>query len=117
MFTFDIIKEWAPSYLWENNALARVDFHKPTWWDAGAGLCSTAGDLAKWAAALSTGKLLKPSSLQQLWTPIRLNSGKTYGYGLGWAVEEYRGHRRTGWGGGNSSGSVDMSIDVASGGA
>jgi D-alanyl-D-alanine carboxypeptidase len=103
VFTFDIVKDWAPSYLWENNALKRIDFLKPAWWDAGAGLCSTAGDLAVWAAALSNDKLLKPSSREQLWTPIQLNSGKTYGYGLGWAVADYRGHRRAGWGGGNSS--------------
>jgi CubicO group peptidase (beta-lactamase class C family) len=103
VFTFDVIQDWAPSYVWESNALKRADFLKPTWWDAGAGLCSSAADLATWAAALSTGKLLKRPSLEQLWTPIRLNSGKTYGYGLGWAVDDYHGHRRVGWGGGNSS--------------
>jgi CubicO group peptidase (beta-lactamase class C family) len=33
-------------------------------------------DLAKWDAALNTEKLLKASSLQQMWTIAKLNDGR-----------------------------------------
>jgi CubicO group peptidase (beta-lactamase class C family) len=50
-------------------------------------------DLGKWDAALYTEKLIKRSSLEQMWTPVRLNDGKTYGYGFGWFLSTANGHR------------------------
>jgi len=50
-------------------------------------------DLAKWDAALYTEKLLKRSSFDQMWTPVKLNSGKTYPYGFGWSISDVNGHR------------------------
>jgi CubicO group peptidase (beta-lactamase class C family) len=50
-------------------------------------------DLAKWDAALYTEKLLKKSSFDQMWTPVKLNSGKTSPYGFGWRITEENGHR------------------------
>ena len=50
-------------------------------------------DMAKWDAALYTEKLLKKSSLEQMWTPVKLNNGKTHPYGFGWMLGEVRGHR------------------------
>jgi CubicO group peptidase (beta-lactamase class C family) len=52
---------------------------------------STALDLAKWEAALCTDKILKPATRVQMWTPVTLNSGKKYLYGLGWELEDFRG--------------------------
>jgi CubicO group peptidase (beta-lactamase class C family) len=49
-------------------------------------------DLAKWDAALYTEKLLKKSSFDQMWTPVKLNSGKTYPYGFGWSIADVNGH-------------------------
>jgi CubicO group peptidase (beta-lactamase class C family) len=50
-------------------------------------------DMAKWDAALYTEKLLKRSSLDEMWTPVKLNNGKTEPYGFGWRVDTVRGHR------------------------
>ena len=52
-------------------------------------------DLAKWDAALYTGKLLKPASLQQMWTVATLHDGKPNSghYGFGWFIESRDGHR------------------------
>jgi CubicO group peptidase (beta-lactamase class C family) len=50
-------------------------------------------DLGKWDGALYTEKLIKRSSLEQMWTPVRLNDGKTYGYGFGWFLSTVNGHR------------------------
>ena len=50
-------------------------------------------DLAKWDVALYTTKLLKPSSFETMWTPVKLNNGNTYPYGFGWSLEPKNGHR------------------------
>jgi CubicO group peptidase (beta-lactamase class C family) len=52
-------------------------------------------DLAKWDAALYTGRLLRQSSLEQMWTIARLRDGKPNSghYGLGWFIESRNGHR------------------------
>jgi CubicO group peptidase (beta-lactamase class C family) len=52
-------------------------------------------DLAKWDAALYTDKLLKRSSLDQMWTITKLNDGKPNkgDYGFGWFIRSMNGHR------------------------
>jgi CubicO group peptidase (beta-lactamase class C family) len=60
---------------------------------ADGALYTTALDMAKWDAALYTEKLLKESSLQQMWTPVTLNDGSIHHYGFGWDVSERNGHR------------------------
>jgi CubicO group peptidase (beta-lactamase class C family) len=49
--------------------------------------------MARWDAALYTDKLLKRASLEQMWTPVKLNDGKTHDYGFGWNVTKAGGHR------------------------
>ncbi len=58
---------------------------------ADGSLYLTARDMAKWDAALYGSKLLRPESLEQMWTPVRLGNGASYPYGFGWAIEEQRG--------------------------
>jgi CubicO group peptidase (beta-lactamase class C family) len=65
-------------------------------------LVSTVADLAKWDAALYTESLVKSSSLQQMWTPVKLNDGKTFDYGFGWAVGNRDGHKLMNHGGGTA---------------
>jgi CubicO group peptidase (beta-lactamase class C family) len=55
---------------------------------------STVLDLAKWDAALSVPSLLSATTLNQMWTPVTLNGGGTYGYGFGWQVDAVAGHKR-----------------------
>ena len=52
-------------------------------------------DLAKWDAALYTEKLLKRSSLDQMWTIAKLSNGQPNSghYGFGWFLETRNGHR------------------------
>jgi CubicO group peptidase (beta-lactamase class C family) len=57
------------------------------------GIFSTVIDLAKWDKALYTEKLLTQSSLNQMWTPAKLNNGTSVPYGFGWAIDEQKGHR------------------------
>jgi Beta-lactamase len=50
-------------------------------------------DMAKWDAALRTEKLLKRSTLEQMWTPVKLNYQPPYNYGFGWFKSDVNGHR------------------------
>lgn len=52
-------------------------------------------DLAKWDAALYTEKVLKRSSLDQMWTIAKLNNGQSNAghYGFGWFIETRNNHR------------------------
>jgi len=79
----------------------------------GGGIQSTILDMAKWDAALYTEQLLKRSTLQQMWTPAKLNNGTTQGYGFGWEVGKVAQHRQI-WHGGNWTGfaaHIDRFVD------
>ncbi len=62
---------------------------------ADGSLYFTTLDLAKWDAALYTEKLLKRSSLDLMWTPVKLKNGQPNKghYGFGWFIEDRKGHR------------------------
>jgi CubicO group peptidase (beta-lactamase class C family) len=66
----------------------------PSWY----GIWSTAGDVAKFDAALSSGALVKPETLERMWAPAMLKNHQPalieqMGYGLGWFVWNAGGHR------------------------
>jgi CubicO group peptidase (beta-lactamase class C family) len=60
---------------------------------ADGSLYLTIYDMAKWDAALYTETLLKKSTLDQMWTPVKLNNGHTHAYGFGWFLVQEGGHR------------------------
>jgi CubicO group peptidase (beta-lactamase class C family) len=68
-----------------------------------SGLNSSASDLAGFFVALHKGHILPPESLQRLWEPVRLNNGKTEDYGLGWSLDNHKGHRVVGHEGGGAA--------------
>jgi len=53
----------------------------------------TVFDMAKWDAALYTERLIRRSSLEQMWTPVKLNDGSAYPYGFAWRTRQVNGHR------------------------
>jgi CubicO group peptidase (beta-lactamase class C family) len=50
-------------------------------------------DMIAWDRALRSRQLLRQESWAQVFTPVALNSGKTYPYGFGWSVDDLAGHR------------------------
>ncbi|WP_137172642.1 serine hydrolase [Massilia sp. HP4] len=58
---------------------------------AAGALVSTVDDLAKWDAAIASGKLLKPASWKLAFTPYKLNPEESTDYGYGWAVGKLQG--------------------------
>ena len=53
-------------------------------------------DFTKWAVGLNHEKVLGRAGWDLSWTPVRLNNGGTFPYGLGWNIVEQRGYRRIG---------------------
>lgn len=47
-------------------------------------LVSTVDDLARWDAAITAGKLLKPTTWTEVFMPYRLPKGDSTGYGYGY---------------------------------
>lgn len=58
---------------------------------AGGGFISTASDIARFSMALDQGRLLKPETLERMYTSARLNNGNSTGYGFGWMVSQEGG--------------------------
>jgi CubicO group peptidase (beta-lactamase class C family) len=92
-----IVPNRADGYEWRNdkmqNAVELIAVRP-----SGAFL-SNALDLAKWDAALYTDAILKQSTREQMWTPVKLNSGAAHPYGLGWALDPLGNHRQIQHGG------------------
>ena len=54
---------------------------------AGAGLYTTAEDVAGWIIALQSGRLLsKPATIARMWQPDILNNGKPNIWAMGWPI-------------------------------
>src|SRR5262249_11985135 len=95
-----IVPDRAQGYEWDGKGLRNGEYVSPTQPYAAGMLVSSVSDLIKWDAALAEGRLLKPSTLEQMWTPARLNKGEETRYGFGWQVDKVNGHRLAAHGGG-----------------
>ncbi len=81
----------------KNSELANTSYKIP-----GGGFVSTVEDLAKFAIAVQTNKLLKAETTQRMFTPQKLANGQivrtnpnnpSVSYGLGWFLNEHNGER------------------------
>jgi CubicO group peptidase (beta-lactamase class C family) len=49
---------------------------------------STTGDLFLWDQSLYRGQLVKKETLEEAFSPVKLNDGSTHDYGFGWAISK-----------------------------
>ena len=90
----DIIPNRAAGYRMPKGQLKNQRYVSPSLnTTADGSLYLTVLDMAKWDAALYSEKLLKRSSIDQMWTPVKLNSGKTHPYGFAWGIGEANKHK------------------------
>ncbi len=93
----EIVPNRADGYEWRSDKMQNAGEYiavRPS----GAFLSSVL-DLAKWDAALYTDKFLAASTREQMWTPVRLNDGKSHPYGFGWSLNALGNHRQVHHGG------------------
>lgn len=93
--TQDVIADKAPSYRFDadGKTLKQVTDEFPLFLRAGAGINTTAQDLARWIIALQKGQLVSSAGLASMWQRGRLNDGKAAPWALGWPAirdKEYR---------------------------
>ncbi len=93
--TRPIVPNRASGYEWVNDKFENRPPLLPTIAFSAGTILSTVEDMAKLDAALYTEKLLKKSSLEQMWTPAEINDGAlaSFDYGFGWFIDNYHGHR------------------------
>jgi CubicO group peptidase (beta-lactamase class C family) len=90
----DIVPNRAAGYRLVQGELKNQDWVSPsTNSTADGSLYFSILDLAKWDAALYTDTPLTQSSRSKIWTPARLNDGRTKDYGFGWHLGQYHGRR------------------------
>jgi len=92
----DIIPHRAAGYELVKGQLKNQEWVSPTFNSTADGtLYFTVLDLEKWDAALYTEKLLKRSSLEQMWTVMKLNNGQPNkaNYGFAWDIKQTNGHK------------------------
>ena len=98
----DIIPNRTSGYELHDSELKNQEWVLPTFNSTADGaLYFNVFDLAKWDEALYTTRLLRQSSLDRIWTVYPLNDGKPNpgDYGFGWAIDQFRGHKRISHGG------------------
>ncbi|MBS1712805.1 MAG: beta-lactamase family protein [Armatimonadetes bacterium] len=105
----DVVKGLAQAYYIEQGDDGSVTYRPtgsvfPHFLWTGAGLCSTATDVARWIVALQDGTLLGSKSLEAMWTRGRFVDGKPASWAVGWPASSRADHRWVaGIGGGRSA--------------
>jgi CubicO group peptidase (beta-lactamase class C family)/D-alanyl-D-alanine dipeptidase len=98
----NIVKDLATASMWTYDG--RV-FQAPTFelGEAPAGsMYSTVLDLSRFMSVLFNGgrgpegQILKPETLEEMWTPQYPAAGEKIGFGLGFAISDFQGRRRIG---------------------
>lgn len=90
------IKNRASGYGWIGDRWENRPVLSPHVAFSAGSLVSTVGDVARWDAALRSGKILKKESLAMMRTPGRLNDGSVapFDYGFGWFIDRISGRLR-----------------------
>jgi CubicO group peptidase (beta-lactamase class C family) len=89
-----IVPNRASGYEWVNDHFENRPILAPFIAFSAGSILSTVKDMAKWDAALYGEKLLKESSLDQMWAVTKTNDGADapFDYGFGWFIGHYHGH-------------------------
>ena len=91
----DIIPNRAAGYELKDGKLKNQKWVSPSLnTTADGSLYFSINDLAKWDAALNSELLIKRSSLELMWTPVKLKDGNPKFYGYGWGIEKTRDGKR-----------------------
>ncbi len=86
-----IIRGRAMGYVRKDGVLQNSALMDGSYKLGGGGLCASAEDLVAFAQALVAGKLVKPETLQAMWTRQRQKDGTEIEYGLGFRVDREDG--------------------------
>jgi serine beta-lactamase-like protein LACTB, mitochondrial len=94
----------------DSGTVENADFLDSSYKIPGGGWISSAEDMARFEVAIINDKLLKRSTRDLMWTPLKPSDGSKDNYGLGWGVGEENGLRVVGHSGGQQGTSTDFQI-------
>jgi CubicO group peptidase (beta-lactamase class C family) len=100
---WDLVPDRVAGYTFRGGKLAHIRRHTQIELPSFFGILSTVMDLAKWDVALRSGEYIAEATLEEMWTPVRLNDGSTFPFGLGWLLMDHRGQKRALHSGGTGS--------------
>ncbi len=89
----EVVPHRAQGYLPAGEGYKLGEPFRPRIIAANGGVMINAVDFAKWDIAMTTGKLLTQTSLDEMTQPVRLENGRTVSHGLGWFMDTFNGHR------------------------
>jgi CubicO group peptidase (beta-lactamase class C family) len=96
----DVVPDRTDVYHWDGRKNRRYSFLYPKYTYAAGGAFASVEDMANFVAAVDSGRLLKPASLEIISAAPKLTGGAIGHFGIGWVVGRYRGHRWIGHSGG-----------------
>ena len=106
-----IIPRRIPGYQAGKGGFVNAPYLSMTQPYAAGSLLSTVDDLAVWSDAVFAGKLVRKEWLDKAFTPYALANGESTGYGYGWLVGDFAGHRSIEHGGGiNGFSTYEMTL-------
>jgi D-alanyl-D-alanine carboxypeptidase len=95
-----IIPRRVPGYQMGKGGFINAPYLSMTQPYAAGSLLSTVDDLAVWSDAVFAGRLVGKEWLDKAHTPYKLANGESTGYGYGWFIGDFGGHRSIEHGGG-----------------
>jgi CubicO group peptidase (beta-lactamase class C family)/uncharacterized protein YneR len=98
--TSRIIPRRIPGYTKGNDGFENASYLSMSQPYAAGSLASSVDNLAAWTESLLAGKLIKRETLEKAFTSYKLKDGLDTGYGYGWEISKYEGHRLIEHGGG-----------------
>lgn len=100
LFNEPIVRQRASGYVTTEQGYQNAPFATMTLPYAAGALGSSVQDLARWDRALREHRLVRPATLERMYTRVRLRDGGTVNYGFGWMIGTYEGRRVVYHGGG-----------------
>jgi len=88
----EVVPNRADGYLFKDGTYTHGETLRPMIIAPNGGILINVVDFAKWDIAVTQGKLLRPASVTEMTTPVRLNDGRTVAHGLGWFLDTFAGH-------------------------
>ena len=90
--------------------MQNADFLDARYKIPGGGWLSSAEDMARFEVAILSDKLMKRTTRDLMWTPLKPSEGKPNGYALGWGSGDEDGVASVGHNGGQQGTSTSFSI-------
>ncbi len=95
-----IIPRRVPGYEMGAKGFVNASYLSMTQPYAAGSLLSSVDDLAAWSDAVFAGRLVGKTWLDKAFTPYKVVNGESTGYGYGWFIADFDGHRSIEHGGG-----------------